>query len=301
MGQKQIGIRVDVDTLRGTRLGVPALIELFDRHRIKASFFFSVGPDNMGRHLWRLLRPSFFIKMIRSKAASLYGWDILLKGTLGPGPLIAKRAARQIRSASAAGHEIGLHAWDHWRWQQRLAKMSTERLITDMKKGITLLTDICGQPVTCAAAPAWMANGKVLAARDHFQLTYSSDCRGSSIFLPVMAETTHRTPQIPTTLPTYDECIGRNGITQSNYNDHIISLLTEKGLNVLTIHAEAEGISCLEMFDGFLAKINAHDWRCLPLGRLLPKTETIPACPMCRATIPGRQGWLAMQQQEDHS
>jgi undecaprenyl phosphate-alpha-L-ara4FN deformylase len=290
-----LGLRVDVDTLRGTKRGVPNLLELMAREQVRASFFFSVGPDNMGRNLWRLLRPAFLKKMLRSKAGSLYGWDILFKGTFWPGPVIGKRAAAEIRATADAGHEIGFHAWDHHRWQTKIGFLSQAEIEADTRRGLARLEAITGRSVECAAAPAWRLSPAALKARDAFPLRYASDCRGDSIFLPFAPGLTNHQPQVPVTLPTYDEVIGQNGISRVNYNEHLLGLLRPGLLNVLTIHAEAEGLSCLPLFAGFLRQARQRGVRIMALGDLVADCSQIKYAPMLRKEIPGRDGWLSWQ------
>ncbi len=290
-----LGIRVDCDTLRGTKLGVPNLVAIMAQHQVRASFFFSVGPDNMGRHLWRLLRPAFLKKMLRSRAASLYGWDILLKGTFWPGPLIGERAAAEIRATAEAGHEIGLHAWDHHRWQTKIETMTQAEIEEETRRGLSRLEAITGQTITCAAAPAWRLSAAGLKARAASPLRYASDCRGEAIFIPLLPEGHPCPPQIPATLPTYDEVIGQGGITHENYNASILAQLRPGHLNCLTIHAEVEGVSCLSLFAAFLTQAKECGVRCLPLGELLAAWPTPRRAPMIQKEIPGREGWLSWQ------
>jgi undecaprenyl phosphate-alpha-L-ara4FN deformylase len=291
-----VGLRIDVDTLRGTRLGVPALVRLLDRASIRASFFFSVGPDNMGRHLWRLLRPTFLMKMLRTKAASLYGWDILFKGTLWPGPIIGKQAAEEIRQAAAAGHEIGLHAWDHHRWQTRVADMEQAAVEEELRRGGDMLAELIGRFPDCAAAPAWRITPAALAAREKFPFRYNSDCRGSFPFYPMIGSRQSTQLQIPTTLPTYDELIG-TAVTPARYNDHLLSLLQPGRINVLTIHAEAEGLACQALFSDFLNKAKQRGITFTTLGSLSAGTPEAPAAILGRCTLAGREGWISCQRE----
>lgn len=289
-----VGLRVDVDTFRGTRDGVPVLVKTFDDFNIKASFFFSVGPDNMGRHLWRLLKPAFLLKMLRSNAASLYGWDILLRGTLWPGPSIGKRLRDVIRSTEQHGHEIGLHAWDHHRWQSKMETMNRNEIRNDIQQGVEFLNSILENSIGCSAVPGWKCNDDVLLEKNAFWFKYGSDCRGHNIFRPQIGKT-DCTIQIPVTLPTYDEVIGLNGIKDSSYNDYLLSLIKPDQLNVLTIHAEAEGIGKNILFREFLKKAKQRNIQFYPLGELLPKNKNIPEGQIKYQTIEGREGRVSIQ------
>ena len=289
-----IGLRVDVDTLRGAKIGVPRLLSLFKEKGICASFFFSVGPDNMGRHLWRLLRPVFLMKMVRTKAASLYGFDILFKGTLWPGPQIGKRAEDAIRSTALAGHEVGLHAWDHHGWQKHIHKMRESEVRSVLEKGVAELERITGHSPDCFAAPAWQVSEPALRVLDGFSFTYRSDCRGVSPFYPLFTDgTVSKTPQIPTTLPTYDELVGKS-CTKEEYNQYLLDLIEPGGFNVLTIHAEVEGIVCAEMFSEFLDMAAAKNLSFTPLRELVSGDHTV--CSIRNESIAGREGVTSLQE-----
>jgi undecaprenyl phosphate-alpha-L-ara4FN deformylase len=290
-----LGLRVDVDTFRGTKLGVPALSRMLAELDITATFYFSVGPDNMGRHLWRLRYPSFLWKMLRSNAPGLYGWDILLRGTLWPGPEIGRHLAPVIRDAEKLGHEVGLHAWDHHAWQANIDTWSDDQVRQELQRGTAALERILGHPPASTAAPAWKCDGRTLDLKEDFNFGFNSDCRGESIFIPADGASTRNQPQIPVTLPTYDEEVGREGMTAADYYRRLEELMDPQKLNVLAIHAEVEGISQLDEFRQFLERIRAAGWSCTGLGDLVRRSGTPAPGRMGKATFPGREGWLAHQ------
>lgn len=291
----RVGLRVDVDTLRGTLRGVPELCRAFDRRGVRATFFFSVGPDNMGRHLWRLLRPAFLSKMLRTRAATLYGWEVLLRGTLLPGPVIGRRAGEVMRATAAAGHEVGLHAWDHHAWQARVERMSGEEIGAHLERGLRLLESVTGVPATCSAAPGWRCTETVLRQKRRYPFAYNSDCRGTAPFIPLLDDGTTGQLQLPSTLPTFDERVGRDGVSPAGYYDELLERLAPGSFEVLTIHAEVEGIAYAELFERFVETAQGRGVSFVPLGELATGGETPPVARLERRTIPGREGWVSWQ------
>ncbi|MGK2946348.1 MAG: 4-deoxy-4-formamido-L-arabinose-phosphoundecaprenol deformylase [Candidatus Malihini olakiniferum] len=293
---KRVGLRIDVDTWRGTRDGMPCLLKMLDLHGVRASVFFSVGPDNMGRHLWRLAKPAFFWKMLRSNAISLYGWDILRAGTAWPGRLIGRGNAGVIRQ-TVCDHEVGLHAWDHFAWQTWAGVWHPVQLHRHIELGKTALEDLLGQAVTCSAVAGWRADQRVIEAKQSFNFRYNSDCRGSTLFLPRLMNGELGTVQIPVSLPTWDEVIGST-LQPKQFNRYLLNAMhSAKGMPVYTVHAEVEGIAFYREFSALLSIARLEGLQFCPLGELLPASQAnLPVGHVVRRTLEGREGWLGCQQ-----
>ena len=135
----RIALKVDVDTYRGTREGALRLADLLERVGVKATFLFSLGPDHTGRAIRRAFRRGFLGKVKRTSVLEHYGVKTLMYGVLLPGPQIGVRCAEEMRDIAQRGFEVGVHTWDHVRWQDGVAKASepwTRRELTRARDGL---------------------------------------------------------------------------------------------------------------------------------------------------------------------
>lgn len=299
MDHPLLAIKVDVDTDRGTRFGVPNLVALFEEFGVQATFLFSLGPDATGRAIKRAFRPGFFGKIRRTRALSVYGPRTLLNGTLLPSPHIGRRNESAMREARERGHEAGIHSYDHTRWQDGLGRMSRAEVEKEFDKARQEFERIFREPARTAGAAGWQANGFSLSAYDAAGLLCASDARGTHPFYPRIGGVVYKTLQIPTTLPTLDELLGRPEYPEDRLGEHYLSLLHLRAPNVLTIHAEIEGMCKISFFRVFLEQALARSVRtarlCDLAADILDHPADVPVCDLGVGTVDGRSGALAVQ------
>lgn len=298
---KTLALKIDVDTDRGTRIGVPNLLNLFKELNIPATFLFSLGPDNTGRAIRRVFRPGFLKKVSRTSIVSIYGWRTLLNGTLLPGPHIGKRNSAIMQTTKTAGHEVGIHCYDHNRWQDFLAKMTQDEVSAEFGKALSEFERIFTTPARTAGAAGWQANAYSLTAYDAANLHYASDGRGTTPFFPHINGYTFKTLQIPTTLPTLDELLGRPEFPEDSFTEHLLSQLSEDKPNIFTMHAEIEGMAKLSWFKEFLTTAQQRGIQFVTMETIannyLKLPEAIPVHEMIEDEIEGRSGTMAVQGQ----
>ena len=304
----RIGLKVDVDTLRGTRQGVPRLAALLKQHAVGATFYFSVGPDHTGRAMRRVFRKGFAQKVARTSVLKHYGLKTLLYGVLLPGPDIGREAGDEMRRVRDLGFEVGLHTYDHVRWQDTVAHADARWTRTDMERGIAAFERVFGVPPTSHAAAGWQINAHALELEKEHKFRYASDTRGGGAFLPRLDSGPSTCPQIPTTLPTFDELLGRAGIDESNIADAVFALSADSaaGLGaagppqVFTLHAELEGMLLRDSFESLLKKWREAGAAIVDMASVHAQVtqQPLPVRSVILGEIPGRSGSLAVQAPE---
>ena len=300
-------LKIDVDTYRGTREGVPNLVRMLKSHGAGATFLFSLGPDHTGWAMRRALRPGFFQKVSRTSVVEHYGFKTLMYGVLLPGPDIGAKAAAEMRATRAAGFECGIHTWDHVWWQDNVRGRDAAWTDRTMKKSEQRYTQVFGEAPHTFGAAGWQMNQHAFARHDAVGYRYASDGRAQlradgSLADPNAGPYRYRGLahiQMPTTLPTLDELLGREidgtVIDEGNIAAHLLKLTANPQRDhVYTLHAELEGQKLAPIFEQLLSGWKAQGYQLASMADYYEKIKAspLPEYPVQWGELPGRSGEL---------
>ncbi|GGD01753.1 polysaccharide deacetylase family protein [Undibacterium terreum] len=307
-----IVLKIDVDTYRGTREGVPNLVRMLKKHQAQATFLFSLGPDHTGWALRRAFRPGFFQKVSRTSVVEHYGFKTLMYGVLLPAPDIGKTCASQMRAVQDAGFECGIHTWDHVVWQDNVKNRGAEWTVAQMQQSFSRFQQIFGQAPKTHGAAGWQMNEHAFTQLDNFHFAYASDGRamlkdngelanpdaGPYRLTTGSGSKALSCLQMPTTLPTLDELLGRTidgvVIDTSNIATAILKLTSTQKNHVFTLHAELEGQKLAPIFEELLAGWTKQGYSCISMADYyqMIKDHELPVRPLTWGDVPGRSGEL---------
>jgi len=298
----KIALKVDANTYRGTRLGVPRLVEILKAHAAGATFLFSLGPDHTGRAVTRVFRAGFLRKVRRTSMLKHYGIRTLLYGTLLPAPDIGRECAGVMRETRDAGFEVGIQAWDRVAWQDKAAGADARWTRGQMELACGRFEEIFGEPARIHGAAGWQMNRDAYRLTQRLGFNFCSDTRGRGPFVPIYQGEIIACPQLPTTLPTLDEMIGLDGVDMRNVVDRMLDSTRQETLSghVFTLRAELEGMKLAPIFEQLLAGWQKQGHELVSLGSYLeslPITD-LPRHEVSTGAIPGRVGVLALQGRE---
>jgi peptidoglycan/xylan/chitin deacetylase (PgdA/CDA1 family) len=257
-----------------------------------------MGPDRTGRAAFRVFRQKGFLaKMVRSGAPRLYPVETMLRGTLLPAIEIAARLPHRLHEIRRAGHELGIHGWDHVHWHDDLGKMDLASVRAEVARATARFEEIVGAPAAGFAAPGWQCTEASLRAVDEAGFRYHSSTRGRFPYRPRAGRYAGRLPEIPTTLPTLDEMIGIAGSTEGELVAKYDGWIAPDALHVHTVHTEVEGAGWAGHLDGLLARVRDR----LPvrtlgeIARDLPPIDGLATAEVEPGELPGRGGTVAVQ------
>ena len=301
-----IALKVDVDTYRGTREGAVRLATLLERLGVRATFLFSLGPDHTGRAIRRAFRRGFLGKVKRTSVLEHYGLKTLLYGVLLPGPRIGRGCREAMREIARRGFEVGVHTWDHVRWQDGVARASQAWTRRELTLARDEFLEVFRRAPLVHGAAGWQMNRFVPALQQELGFRYASDTRGRGPFVPLLEGEAGNAaiPQLPTTLPTLDELIGREDLEGADPVEHLLTASDAPATreHVFTLHAELEGGKYLPAFERLVRGWRDRGAQLTDLATYLSTLDVhnLPRCGIVAGTVPGRSGTLAMQSAQLH-
>lgn len=278
------------------------MAQLLKSQSAGGTFVFSVGPDRSGRHIGRLFQRGMPGRLWRTWGIRNYGIFTFLYGSILPAPDVGSRCADVMRAVRDSGFETGVRAFDQLAWQRHIADRSQAWITRQMELARSRYGNIFGETPHVHAAAGWQMNRFAYRLSQRLGFAFGSDTRGTHPFMPVYQAEPFACPQLPTTLPTMDELIGRNGITRNSIVEHILELTADASPwgHVFCANAAFEGLKLYPQFEQLLIGWRQQGYEVISLQDYMLSFDTreFPRHEVVIGTIAGRPGTVALQGKE---
>src|SRR5205823_8159711 len=164
----------------------------------------------------------------------------------------------------------------------------------DLTDAARAFVAIFGRAPRASAAPGWRTTPEALVIQEAWGFPYASDTRGDAPFRPWVAGGSLKTVQVPTTMPTMDELLGR----VRDLSGALVDAL-RPGVNVLTLHAEVEGGPLGPALETFVERARRGRVAFTRLDDVaaaaLAAAGDLAVAPVTQSLVAGRSGWIAAQ------
>lgn len=248
-------LRVDIDTRKCLRKGVPILLDLLKKYKIKASFYIPVGGESTILELLRHRKnepPRETIPKLTK--LELLRMIIAPKNFAEENKHILKRILRE-------GHELGVHGWKHREWSCSLDKIDVDDRFSKMVKKYESLL---GRKPRSFAAPDFKTNERVLQALDEFNFIVASDLEGDEPFHPKMGKITLKHVQVPITIKGENnlpiiEYLALKRRSDEEIVNTVIKEIERRKLATFYIHPSFEVLQKLDVLENILRYVHEND------------------------------------------
>lgn len=283
---KYFCFRFDVDTHVCIREGMPNLLRLADELNVRFTFFV-----NMGKGISRIdyLRNKLSYKHRRNgttpKLSNLkkLGLSGFLSAAIA-NPRVGGAHPEVLRSAHAAGHEIGLHGGsNHAVWINHAARWPREKLHREVELALGELVQ-AGVPLPDGfASPGWQGSDALNAALEALGFQYVADIHDADTEDVVSAGTGLNLRTIPTNICSEPDGVGYiEHLRARRLNDSEIiadfarRLERRNNLAVVYDHPYYAGIAELDIVRQLVQVAEAQGFK---VGRLcdVMQTAEVPA------------------------
>ncbi len=261
-------LRIDLESDKGIKEGLPRILNLLRKYGIKASFYLVMGGES---NLFDILK--YRRNLPGERKIKVFSKKELIRMVILPRDFV-KENRKLLNRILEEGHELGIHGWKHRAWTRGLEKINIERQINLSVKRYYSFFGI--KPISFCS-PAFRINKKVVDILDKKGFKVISDLKGDKPFkikdteiinVPVTIKGKNNTPII--------EYLTCQGFSDEEILGYLLKEIKKKKLATMYIHGMFECIRKIDLLNNLFGNIKRKKIPIKTIKELGLKNENTP-------------------------